>query len=108
MPEEDPLRKYGAPLAAVLIAVVLSIMLAATLAGQLDGSYETRALVYTCFVLWVLLGAAVMFVLAHRGESGRLSVGRVLVWAATIWLWPLFALLIFRGKSQRRKNGSPR
>ncbi len=101
MPEEDPLMKYGAPLAAVLIAVVLSIMLAAMMAGQLEGTYERRALVYTGFVLWVLVGAAVMFVLAHRGESGRLSVSRVLLWTATIWLWPLFTLLLVRGKRQR-------
>jgi len=35
----------------------------------------------------------VMFVLAHRSEGGRLSPGRVLLWTATIWLWPVFALL---------------
>ncbi len=99
MPEEDPLIKYGSPLAAVLIAVVLSIMLAATVAGQLGGSYETRAGVYTGFVLWVLLGAAVMFVLAHRGESGRFSAARVLLWVATIWLWPLFMLMYLRRKN---------
>ncbi len=99
--EEDPLIKYGAPLAAVLIAVVLSIMLAALIAGQLEGTYETRALVYTGFVLWVLVGAAVMFVLAHRGESGRLSIGRVLLWTATIWLWPLFTVLLLRKSPPR-------
>lgn len=91
--DDDPLLKYGAPLAAVLIAVVISMMLAATVAGQLDGDYQTRALVYTGFVLWVLAGAAVVFIVAHRGESGRLSLGRVLLWTASIWLWPLFVLL---------------
>lgn len=104
MPEEDPLTKYGSPLTAVVIAVIVSIMLAATVAGQLGGSYETRALVYTGFVLWVLLGAAVMFVLAHRGESGRLSVRRVLLWVATIWLWPLLMLPYLRRKNLGRKN----
>jgi hypothetical protein len=48
-------------------------------------------------VLWVLLGAAVVFVLAHEGEAGRFSPARILLWAASIWLWPLFALLRRRG-----------
>jgi lysylphosphatidylglycerol synthetase-like protein (DUF2156 family) len=97
--DDDPLIRYGAPLAAVLIAVVVSVMVAAMLAGLLDGEYSTRALVYTGLVLWVLVGAVVMFILAHRSEGGRLSPGRVLLWTATIWLWPVFALLA----RQRRK-----
>jgi hypothetical protein len=92
-PDNDPLLKYGSPLAGVLIAIIISMMLAATVAGQLDGDYQTRAIVYTAAVLWVLAGAAVMFLLAHRGESGRLSVGRVLLWTISIWLWPLFLVL---------------
>jgi hypothetical protein len=93
MPEDDPLTQYGPPLAGVLLAVVLSILVAAMVAGQIDGAYQTRALVYAGFVLWVLLGAAIVFVLAHRGEAGRLSFVRVLLWAASIWLWPMFLLL---------------
>src|SRR5512145_1663799 len=73
--DNDPLVRYGA------------LLVAAMLAGQLGGEYSTRAAVYTGFVLWVLVGAVVMFVLAHRSEGGRLSPGRVLLWAATIWLW---------------------
>jgi len=94
--DQDPLIRYGAPLAAVLLAVVLSIMVAALTAGQFDGDYSTRAAIYTGLVLWVLVGAAVMFVLAHRSEGGRLSPGRVLLWTATIWLWPVFALLAWQ------------
>jgi hypothetical protein len=89
-PDDDPLLKYGSPLAGVLIAIIVSMMLAATVAGQLEGDYRTRAIVYTAAVLWVLAGGAVMFLLAYRGESGRLSVGRVLLWTISIWLWPLF------------------
>ncbi|MBA2413194.1 MAG: hypothetical protein H0V63_10275 [Burkholderiaceae bacterium] len=96
MPENDPLTQYGAPLAGVLIAVVLSIPVAAMVAGQIGDAYQTRALVYAGFVLWLLIGAVIMFMLAHRGEgdraSGRLSISRVLLWAASIWLWPIFLL----------------
>jgi hypothetical protein len=94
--DQDPLIRYGAPLAAVLLAVVLSIMVAALTAGQFEGDYSTRAAIYTGLVLWVLVGAAVMFILAHRSEGGRLSPGRVLLWTATIWLWPVFALLAWQ------------
>ena len=93
MPEDDPLARYGAPLASVMLAVVLSVLVAAMLAGQIDGEYQTRALVYAGFVLWTLLGAVVVFMLAHRGEAARISIARVLLWTASIWLWPLFLLL---------------
>jgi cytochrome bd-type quinol oxidase subunit 2 len=99
---EDPLLRYGSTLAAVLIAVVLSVMLAATLAGQIEGEYRTRALAYTGLVIWVLVGAVVVFLLAYKGEASRLSVARVLLWTASIWFWP--ALLLLR---PRRDGGEP-
>ena len=77
----------------------MSILVAAMVAGQVEGTYEKRALVYAGFVLWVVLGAAVVFILAHRGEAGRLSITRVLLWAASIWLWPVFLLLRRRSNS---------
>ncbi len=98
--QDDPLTRYGPPLASVLLAVVLSILVAAMMAGQIEGEYQTRALVYAGFVLWVLVGAVVVFVIAHRGEAGRLSIVRVLLWVASIWLWPIFLLL------RRRSDGS--
>ena len=100
MPNNDPLTRYGPPLAGVILAVVLSILVAAMVAGQVGATYEERALVYAGFVLWVVLGAAVVFILAHRGEAGRLSITRVLLWAASIWLWPVFLLL------RRRRSNS--
>ncbi len=101
MPNDDPLTRYGPPLAGVILAVVLSILVAAMVAGQIEGTYQTRALVYAGFVLWVVLGAAVVFVIAHRGEAGRLSLARVLLWAASMWLWPVFLLL----RRRRSNNG---
>ena len=98
MGENDPLARYGPPLAGVIIAAALSILAAALVAGQIDGDYQRRALVYAGFVLWVILGAAIVFVLAHQGEAGRFSVARVLLWTASIWFWPLFVLLR-RGRS---------
>lgn len=79
-------------MAGAALAVIISVPLAATVAGHLDADYDTRAWVYTAFLLWVLAGAVVVFALTHEGERGRLSLGRVLTWTASVWLWPLLAL----------------
>ncbi len=92
MSEEDPLTHYGPPLVAVVLALLLSIMVAALTAGQMGGEYQTRALLYAGFVLWVVCGAAVVFAVAQRGEAGRFSAMRVLLWAVSIWLWPAILL----------------
>ncbi len=90
--DDDPLVKLIPPLVGVVLAVVLSLMVAATVASQIGEDYGTRAWIYTTAVLWVLVGAVVVFMLAHRGESRRLTIGRVLLWTVSIWLWPLIAL----------------
>jgi hypothetical protein len=43
-------------------------------------------------VLWVLVGAVVVFMLTRHAETATLSIKRVLLWTASIWLWPVFAL----------------
>jgi hypothetical protein len=97
--DDDPLLKFISPLAGVVLAVVLSVMVSATVAGQIGDDYATRAWIYTVAVLWVLVGAVVMFMLVHRGETKILSVGRVLLWTASIWLWPVFALRAWQRRS---------
>lgn len=99
---DDPLLKFISPLAGVVLAVVLSVMVSATVAGQIGDDYATRAWIYTIAVLWVLVGAVVVFMLTHRGETKVLSVGRVLLWTASIWLWPVFAVRAL----QRRGPGA--
>ena len=100
--DDDPLLKLISPLAGVVLAVVLSVLLSATVAGNLGGDYSTRAWIYTFAVLWVLVGAVVVFMLVHRGETKTLSVGRVLLWTASIWLWPALAL-----RALARRPGKP-
>jgi hypothetical protein len=102
--DDDPLLKFISPLAGVVLAVVLSILVSAAVAGQIGDDYATRAWIYTVAVLWVVVGAVVVFMLAHRGETKTLSVGRVLLWTASIWLWPVFALRAL----QRRGESAPR
>jgi general stress protein CsbA len=101
--DDDPLLKFISPLAGVVLAVLLSVMVSATVAGQIGDDYATRAWIYTIAVVWVLAGAVVIFMLAHRGETRTLSIGRVLLWTASIWLWPVFALRAL----QRRSRSAP-
>ena len=91
--DDDPLLKFIGPLAGVVLAVVLSILVSATVAGHIGVDYNTRATLYSVAVVWVVVGAVVMFWLTRGAESGALSVGRVLLWTVSIWLWPVFALL---------------
>jgi hypothetical protein len=90
--DDDPLLKFISPLAGVVLAVVLSVMLSATIAGQIGEDYSTRAWIYTVTVLWVLVGAVVVFMLTRHAETATLSIKRVLLWTASIWLWPVFAM----------------
>lgn len=83
----------GAALLGAALAVVLSVPVAAIVAAQLGDDYDTRAMVYSGFVLWVVVGAVVVFMRTRAGEQGGMNAARVLKWTASIWLWPLIALL---------------
>jgi hypothetical protein len=91
--DNDPLIKYGRSLAGVLIAIVISVLIAAVIGGSLALDYSGRAWVSTGLVVYVLAGAVVVFRLTAAGEQGGLSLGRVLKWTASLWVWPLFLLL---------------
>ncbi len=89
---EDPLYKLRHALAGVAIATMLSVLLAAfvgSIVGDLiRDSYPLRASIYAGLVLYILIGAVVLFVRVARHETQPLSVGRVGLWLASLWLWP--------------------
>ncbi|HYS14274.1 MAG TPA: hypothetical protein VEZ88_12610 [Steroidobacteraceae bacterium] len=87
----DPLARYGKPLAAVLIAVALSVVIAALIGGSLPFEYTGRAVAYLVLVLYVIVGAFVVFRLVAEGEQS-LTPARLLKWTVSLWLWPLLAL----------------
>ena len=87
----DPLARYGKPLAAVLIAVALSVFVAALIGGSLPFEYTGRAVAYLVLVLYVIVGAFVVFRLVAEGEQS-LTPARLLKWTVSLWLWPLLAL----------------
>lgn len=83
---------FGSALAGACSAVVLSVPVAAWTARLLGDSYESRVLVYSCFLLWVVAGAVSVFIRTRKVERDRLTPGRILLWFASVWLWPLLLL----------------
>lgn len=99
--QNDPLWNLRHALAGVAIALLLSVLLAA-LAGRvvgdaLGGDYGTRVTVYGVLMLHVVAGAVVLFVKVAQHETRALSAGRVVLWLASLWLWPLLLAARRRG-----------
>ena len=104
--ENDPLWKLRHALAGVGLALLLSVFVAA-LAGRFIGdlfgdSYGLRVSIYGALLLYVVVGAGVLFAKVARHETRPVSAGRLLRWFASLWLWPLL-LAAARG----RKPDSP-
>lgn len=96
MYKNDPLWKLRHALAGVGLALLLSVLVAA-LAGRLlgdalGGDYATRVTVYGVLLLFVVVGAVVLFVKVAQHETRPLTPGRVVTWLASLWLWPLLLL----------------
>jgi len=91
----DPLARYGKPLAAVLIAVAISVPIAAFIGGALPFEYTGRAMAYLGLVLYVLVGAFIVFRLVAEAEQS-LAPARLLKWTVSLWLWPLLAVMALR------------
>jgi hypothetical protein len=91
--DNDPLWKMRHALAGVALALLLSV-LAAAVAGRLLGdlfgdSYGLRVAIYGALLLYVVVGAGVLFAKVARHETRPLTGARVLRWLASLWLWPL-------------------
>ena len=92
----DPLWRLRHALAGLALALLLSVLTAA-LAGSLladvfGGDYNARVTVYGLLLLYVVVGAAMLFIKVAQHETRPLTSGRVLTWFATLWLWPLLLL----------------
>ena len=98
--DDDPLYKLRHALAGVALALLLAV-LASALAGRalgdfFGGDYGLRVAIYGALLLYVVVGAAVLFAKVARHETRALSAGRVARWFTSLWLWPL--LLLARAK----------
>jgi hypothetical protein len=99
--ENDPLWKLRHALAGLALALLGSVLVAALIGravgDALGGDYGTRLTVYLVLLLHVVVGAGVLFARVARHETRPLSAGRVALWLASLWAWPL--LLLARRRS---------
>jgi putative Ca2+/H+ antiporter (TMEM165/GDT1 family) len=89
--DNDPLIRLMRPLLGVLAATFINVLIAAMIGGALPFEYSGRAWSYTALVLYVIVGAVMIFRLTAEAERD-FSPARVVKWALSIWLWPLLML----------------
>ena len=102
MNSNDPLWTLRHAIAGVALALLMAVLTAALagawLADHLAGpSYGARVAAYSVLLVYVLVGAGVLFVKVARHETRRVSAQRVFLWWLSLWAWPLL-LLAARGK----------
>jgi MFS family permease len=92
MSENDPLWRLRHALAGIGLALTCSVLIAAVLGSvlgdALGGTYAWRAGVYAALLLYVLVGAVVLFVKVAQHETRPLNLGRLGRWVLSLWLWP--------------------
>lgn len=102
MLDNDPLYKLRHALAGLALALLLSVPAAALLGRWIGdaagGAYGTRAGIYAALLLYVVVGAGVLFAKVARHETRPLSAARVLLWFGSLWLWPALLLGVRRPK----------
>ncbi len=98
---EDPLWKLRHALAGVALALLLSVLVAAMVGAALGdviaGTYGARVAVYAVLLLYVVVGAGVLFAKVAQHETRPLTAARVGLWFTSLWLWP--ALLLGKRRS---------
>ena len=99
MLDNDPLYKLRHALLGLVLALGLSVPLAAWLGSVLTDvfvdSYGARVAVYSVLLVYVVAGAVMLFIKVAQHETRPLTAGRLLMWLASLWCWPL--LLLRRG-----------
>ena len=97
---DDPLWKLRHALAGVALALLLAVLVAALLGSALGdvfgGGYDLRAGIYAALLVYVVVGAGVLFAKLARHETRPLTPARVGLWFVSLWLWPALLLLAQR------------
>jgi MFS family permease len=92
MNENDPLWRLRHALAGIGLALACSVLIAAVLGSvlgdALGGTYAWRAGTYAVLLLYVIVGAVVLFIKVAQHETRALSAGRLARWVLSLWLWP--------------------
>jgi MFS family permease len=101
---QDPLYKMRHSLIGLLGALAISVVLAAVLGAFVGdlvvGTYGARVAFYSGILVYIIIGAIVVFMKIARHETKPATVTRVLLWAACLWGWP-GVLLLLRGAKQQ-------
>ncbi len=96
MMENDPLWKLRHALIGLTLALFLSVLIAAYagswIADLFADSYGLRVAVYSGLLLYVVIGAVVLFMRVARHETRPLTTRRLALWLASLWLWPALLL----------------
>jgi MFS family permease len=96
--QDDPLWRLRHTLVGMALALLASVLLAALLGRVLGDliadSYGLRVALYAGLLVYVIVGAGLLFVRVAQHETRPLGLGRLLLWLASLWLWP--ALLLGR------------
>ena len=105
MHDNDPLWKLRHALAGIGLALACSALLAAligsVLGDALGGTYGWRAGTYALLLVYVVVGAVVLFVKVAQHETKPLSARRLARWVLSLWLWPALWWM-----SRQRKPGA--
>lgn len=92
MLDNDPLWKLRHAIAGVALALLLAVAVSAfagrVLGDLFGGTYGARVTVYGVLLLYVVVGAGVLFAKVAMHETRPLSAARVGLWFASLWLWP--------------------
>ena len=106
MNHNDPLWRLRHALAGIGLALACSVLIAAVvgsvLGDLLGGTYGWRAGTYALLLLYVVVGAVVLFVKVAQHETQPLSARRLARWVLSLWLWPALWWL-----ARGRKPGAP-
>lgn len=115
--DNDPLWRLRHALAGMGLALLASVFIAA-FAGRWLGvlfgdTYGARVAVYGVLLLYVIVGAVLLFVRVAQHETRPVSAGRVARWLISLWLWPALLLLLKRrgphddGQDPGRRDSGP-
>ncbi len=83
----------GNALIGACCAIITSVPFSAYIASFIGDTYLVRVWVYGLMLLWVIAGAITLFLRTYKNETRKLSVGFIVLWFFSVWLWPL--LLFF-------------
>ena len=75
-----------------IVPLMAAAVTAKWVGDAFGGPYGTRVAVYLVLMVYVLVGAGVLFVKVAQHETTALSPRRVGLWLLSLWVWPALLL----------------